>query len=356
MSRVALVLAGLLLVQAGLAGCLGSSPDAEAAPNADEGEPAANESDDRLPEDREGPDPPPGEEVTGLQPIETIFDGSLRVTNTKVLLVPPQHGDLSQPTNSSRSTTAYLQATLEGLLAWEPAIEAYVEDHPEHAYLENVSVEVDVWDEDEPVHDTAGYDIVIGYAETSGPAFRGVAIKGPANEDQQIQEQINEAGLEDVLHVGHRYILLSLFASAPRAGQDAPDYPERHEVRGVTMHEFAHVWGLGHSTTWTEAYGPDLMNSPYPFVYGDGDPAGDGGERSPELCITSLDLHGLGYLYRWLPDGEWTSSSRPVELPQDEAYERYCEAHEDAAERAEAVLAEHGLDDGADLAPAPGST
>ncbi len=343
MQRTAVLLGLMLVVQAGLAGCIGSSDDPLEEQQTDASDPGdENSTDPRLPDTNEtGPAPPEGEDYTGLQPIDMIFDGSLRVTDTRVLLVPPAHGDLGMPTNTSRSALAYLEATLTGIYAWEPAIDRFIEDHPEYSYLDNVTVHVDAFDEDTP--EAAGYDIVIGYAETSGGAFRGVAIKGPGNEDQQIQQTLNENGLGDLVHVGHRYILLSLFASAPRAGQDVPDYPETHEVRGVTMHEFAHVWGLGHSTAWTKAYGPDLMNSPYPFVYGDGDPAGDGGERSPELCITSLNLYGLSHLYRWLPNGTWEASHGNVSLPMDLDYELYCDVFEEANARAEAWMARNGL-------------
>lgn len=322
------------------AGCIGLS-DEETEDLSETDEPDADPDEDPRLADANGtgPPPPPGEEVLGLEPLDLIFDGSLRHGETRVALVPPTHGDLSNPTNESRDALAYLEATLEGLFAWEPAIERFIQDHPEYSYLNEVSVTVDLLDDETP--DKAGYDIVIGYVETSGPAFRGIAIKGPANEDQEIQRQLNEAGLGEYAHAGHRYVLLSLFASAPRAGQEAPDYPERHEMRGVTMHEFAHVWGLGHSTTWTEAYGPDLMNSPYPFVYGDGDPLGDGGERSTPLCVTSLNLYGLAHVYRWMPEGQWVSSAGNVSLPMEMPYERYCDAHEEAREQAQAWISDH---------------
>lgn len=345
MSRTAILLALALVGQLLVVGCIGTEDPATddvgtASTPTDEN--ASEEIDPRLPHTNEtGPPPPAGENYTGLEPIDMIFDGSLRTEHTRVLLVPPTHGDLGTPTNTSRSGLAYLEATLTGIFAWEPAIDRFIETYPSYSYLDNITVQVDAFDEAAP--QAAGYDIVIGYAETSGGEFRGVAIKGPGNENQEIQRQLNEAGLGEMIHAGHRYILLSLFANAPRAGQDTPDYPETHEVRGVTMHEFAHVWGLGHSSAWTRAYGPDLMNSPYPFVYGDGDPAGDGGERSTPLCITSLNLHGLGHLYRWLPNGTWEASHENVSLPMDMDYTRYCEVFEEANARAEAWLAERGL-------------
>lgn len=333
---------------AALAGCIGEDTgdaiDPASDPNqAEDGGQADQRDDPRLPETNQtGPEPPEGEDYTGLQPIDMIFDGSLRSDLTRVALIPPAHGDLGSPDNTSRSAVSYLEATLTGIFAWEPAIDRFIETYPEYSYLDNITVQVDIFEQEVP--ETAGYDFVVGYAETSGPAFRGIAIKGPANEDQELQRQLNENGLGDTVHMGHRYVLLSLFASAPRGGQEVPDYPETHEIRGVTMHEFAHVWGLGHSTAWTEVYGPDLMNSPYPFVYGDGDPAGDGGERSQTLCITSLNLYGLGHLYRWMPNGTWEATHGNVSLPMDMTYERYCDVFEEANQRAEAFLQERGYD------------
>jgi hypothetical protein len=348
MKRTAIVLAFAMLVPTALAGCIGGSGSPAEPAGEEAGPDSADEEDPRVPETNEtGPEPPEGEDWTGLQPVDLIFDGSLRVNDTRVLLIPPANGDLGQPTNDSRSAMAYLEATLTGIYAWEPAFERFVAEHPEYSYLENVTVHVDVFDGTQT--DTAGYDFVIGYAETSGPAFRGVAFQPPGNDDQRIQQTLDDAGLGDTVHIGNRYVLLSLFASAPRAGQDVPDYPEKHEIRGVTMHEFAHVWGLGHSTTWTKAYGPDLMNSPYPFVYGDGDPASDGGERSHPHCITSLDLYGLAHLYRWMPNGTWEESQGNVSLPTDVDYVEYCEVFGEARERAQRTLAEHGIHSAGDL-------
>ncbi|HEX2066423.1 MAG TPA: hypothetical protein VHI93_06375, partial [Candidatus Thermoplasmatota archaeon] len=241
----------------------------------------------------------------------------------------------------SRSGSAYLQATLEGIFSWEQAIRLFTQEHPEHGYLRNVSIQVELFEGQMPA--TVGHDILIGYTETSGPVFRGIAIDptgGAPTLDPQAP--LDAAGLGHLAHAAHRYVLLSLFAYSERAGQTEPDFPETHEVRGVTMHEFAHVWGLGHSTTFTPGCGPDLMNSPYTAIYGDGDPTGDGGERTRPMCISSLDLHGLAHLYRWLPNGTWEGSTGSVSLPSHMQYKEYCEVHEVAAVQAAAFLQEAG--------------
>ncbi|HLF16532.1 MAG TPA: hypothetical protein VI796_03770 [Candidatus Thermoplasmatota archaeon] len=339
MSPSARTLLPALLAIAALAGCLGGGDDASSGNGGNGGGLLPIET-GLCVQGTGGPPAPPGEEVVGVQPVDLIFGGSLRHANTRVLLVPPGHGDLGEPMNMSRSALSYLAATLEGIFSWEPAIDHFIANHTEFAYLDNVTVQVEVFEQEVP--ETAGYDIIIGYAETSGPVFRGIAID-PDDDAVDLQGQLDQAGLGDVAHLGNRYVLLSLFASAPRSGQGLPDYPETPEVRGVTMHEFAHVWGLGHSTTWTFGCGSDLMNSPYAYVYGDGDPAGDGGERSRPLCISSLDLYGLAYLYRWMPNGTWEGSAGNASLPPTMVYEEYC-VHEEAAARAEAYLAERGLE------------
>lgn len=322
-----LAVAALLLV----AGCLGPAPALDPASVAETAASLLPVETGECVAGAGGPAPPPGEEAVGLQPIDLIFGGSVRHPLTRVLLVPPTHGDLGSPDNLSRSGPEYLAATLEGIFAWEPAIDAFIEENPEFAYLDAVKVEVDVYEPGLPT--AAGYDIVVGYVETSGPVFRGVAIAPPGDP----QETFDQAGLGDVLHYGNRYVLLSLFAYSERAGQTAPDFPETHEIRGVTMHEFAHVWGLGHSTTFTTGCGGDLMNSPYPYVYGDGNAVGDGGERTRPLCISNLDLYGIAHLYRWLPNGAWEGSEGNLTLPSNDVYKEYCMQGE-ARARADAFL------------------
>ncbi|MDQ3958150.1 MAG: hypothetical protein M3273_07505 [Actinomycetota bacterium] len=66
------------------------------------------------------------------------------------------------------------------------------------------------------------------------------------------------------------------------------------------------------------------MNSPAPFVYGDGAPFGDGGERTKMECLSSLDLYAMASLYRWIPSGEWEPNGGHVTLPKDIPYGRYC--------------------------------
>jgi hypothetical protein len=158
------------------------------------------------------------------------------------------------------------------------------------------------------------------YVESGGPLFRGLAAQTPVN----TQQVVDGLGLGDIVRLGNRFILLSLFSSAPRAGQDIPDYPELNDLETVIMHEFAHTWGLGHTTTWTSQYGPDLMNSPYAYVYGDGNPVGDGGYCTPLLCISSLNLYALAHVYRWLPSGDWQGSAGTVALPSGMSYDLYC--------------------------------
>jgi hypothetical protein len=259
------------------------------------------------------------EEAIGIKGQDIIFGGSLKHPLTRVLLVPPAHGDLGSAPNGP-SFQEYLDVTILGIKEWLIAIERFVADYPEYDYLLAIDIEIEVFDSATPPS-AAGYDIVAGYVETAGPLFRGVAVD-PGVDTQAL---INQAGLGDLVHYGNRYMLMSLLSSAPRAGQETPDYPELNDLESVTMHEFAHVWGIGHTTTWTDEYGPDLMNSPYAWVYGDGDPVGDGGVRTPLTCISTLNLYALAYAYRWLPDGTWEGTSdMTVDLPEGMEYKLYC--------------------------------
>ena len=149
-------------------------------------------------------------------------------------------------------------------------------------------------------------------------------MAGDTNTKDAVNAILDQVGIRDQARYSGRVIALSLFGSSPRAGQAAWDFPEVNDLEIVTTHEFGHTFGLGHTRTWHHKLGPDLMNSPAPFVYGDGFTAGDGGERTKMKCLTSLDLYGMAVLYEWLPRGEWVGSAGQVSLPKDMPYRWYC--------------------------------
>jgi len=251
-------------------------------------------------------------------PIELIFGGSLETADARVLMVPPSHGDLGNPLGPT--VVDYLDATLRGLDRWRKALKDFVKDYPQFGYLRQVKFHVEVFDSADPV-DPAGYDVILGYV-AAGPAFRGVA--GDTGTKDFVNQILETVGIRDQARYSGRVIALSLFGSSPRAGQVMYDFPEVNDLEIVTAHEFGHTFGLGHTNTWHPKLGPDLMNSPAPFVYGDGQAVGAGTERTKMKCLTSLNLYGMAHLYRWLPKGEWVPSGGTVELPKGIPYRWYC--------------------------------
>jgi hypothetical protein len=241
-----------------------------------------------------GPHPCPD---LGMRSQDIIFGGALSGTVTRVLLIPPTHGDLGNPFGPT--VLDYIDAAVNGIREWEWALNEFANDYPQYNYLKQLSVQIFIFDGTQIF---ANYHVIIGYVETGGNAFRGVAsscVDPP------------------------RCILLSLFSMSPRAGQTLPDYPEYNDIEAVVKHEFAHTWGLGHTLTWTAQYGPDLMNSPATFVYGDNSAVGDGGERTGKQCISSLNLYGMALLYRHLA-GQSRVTGGSYNLPSGIPYEWYC--------------------------------
>ena len=252
-------------------------------------------------------------------PIEMIFGGSLETTDARVLLVPPTHGDLGNPLGPT--VVDYLDATLRGIDKWIEAMDAFADDYPQFSYLRKIEFHIEVFDEANPVEDPAGYDVILGYV-AAGPAFRGVA--GDTGTKDFVNSILDTVGIRDQVRYSGRVIALSLFGSSPRAGQAAWDFPEINDLEIVTTHEFGHTFGLGHTMKWHPKLGPDLMNSPAPFIYGDGQTIGAGNEHTKMKCLSSLALYGMAHLYRWVPSGEWQGSSGSVDLPKNIPYRWYC--------------------------------
>lgn len=240
----------------------------------------------------------------GMRPIKSFSYGALEPwpllpPKVRVVLVPPTHGDLGNPLGGP-SVTDYLTTTINAIHKWETVMDAFAADYPQYDYLADIDVDLQVWD---GVGASPGpADVIVTFLETSGTAFRGLAAEGTAT----------------------RLIVLSLFASSPRGGQLVPDYPEINDLWNVVLHEFAHTFGMGHTLTWDAALGPDLMNSPATFMYGDGNPVGDGGERTPADCISTLDLFAMAQLYAWMPSGTYQSITGEWSLPGNIPYTAYC--------------------------------
>lgn len=262
----------------------------------------------------------------GVRPIEALTP--LSTVHANVLLVPPTMSNPAGP----ETALDYLDATLRGIRQWDGVIDRFVAEHPQYAYLQELTVHVEVFDGVAPQR--VGYDVVVVWAPYTGPIFRGLAVTflGPGPMQSALcgwsvtcplREQ-----LEPYVHDSTRLIVMSQFGSAPRGGQVMPDFPEAMDVYNVAMHEFAHTWGLGHTQTYTTSHGPDLMNSPYTDVFGDGHPISDGQERTPAYCVSSLDLYGMARLYEWVGQGKAYHQRTPlpatVALPAGMPYKLYC--------------------------------
>ncbi|MGQ0536837.1 MAG: PPC domain-containing protein [Methanobacteriota archaeon] len=258
----------------------------------------------------------------GTRPIRLI--GALQHPMAEILLEVPPHGDLGNAAGPTRDD--YLAAAVRGIHRWEAAIDAFVADHPDFSYLSALKMHVAVFDG--PVPERVGVDMTILWIPASGSQFRGVASPGTDYLWEGVCWEPFSCGVyygsvEPHAHLSDGLVVLSLLANAPRAGQLVQDYPEVNDIENVVMHEVAHAWGLGHTQTWHADTGPDAMNSPYGQVFGDGDPLGFGPERTAVSCISSVDLYGLAYIFRWLPSGVFARPDVP-EVTAPFAYELYC--------------------------------
>ena len=259
-----------------------------------------------------------------LRPIDLLTP--LPVTHAEVLLVPPTAIDPMAPVLPPE----YLDATIAGIHAWDASIAKFTAKYPAYAYLNDLESHVTVFD---GAPERIGYDVIIIWAPYTGPVFRGLAADyfggGVACARICPNPFLNAywTALEPYVHDGTRLIVMSSFAAAPRGGQVSPDFPEPADVYNVMQHEFAHTWGLGHTQTWTSEHGPDLMNSPYGHVFGNGDVLGDGGERTKWDCVSSLDVYGMAKLYEWVGQGKsWAQRTKTFSatLPGTMPYELMC--------------------------------
>ena len=255
-----------------------------------------------------------------LRPIDLLTP--LPSTHAEVLLVPPTAIDPTAPV----LPTEYLDAALAGIRAWDGAIAQFAAKYPQYGYLSQLESHVTIFD---GAPERVGYDVIIVWAPYTGPIFRGLAADyfGGGVYCKASCSVPGIGRLEPYVHDGTRLIIMSSFAAAPRGGQVTPDFPEPSDIYNVMQHEFAHTWGLGHTQTWTSAHGPDLMNSPYAHVFGNGDLLGDGGERTKWDCVSSLDLYGMARLYEWVGRGvSWQQRVREYSatLPPGMPYELYC--------------------------------
>lgn len=176
--------------------------------------------------------------------------------------------------------SAYVSATLDATRAWETAMDAYVAQHPEAAWLEALEVDVGVLGVDRTVADMDAADVRIVFAPTGG-VILGVAIATETDGDRFEQCDI----------VNFQWLVASFTSN---------------DVYNVHMQEFGHCLGLDHPEEPTD----DPMQGSFEGTLGD--PA------NPRYCLTSLDIRGLEGAYAWVGEGA-TWRSPPAEVTLDPA-------------------------------------
>ncbi|HET6404112.1 MAG TPA: hypothetical protein VFH78_05655 [Candidatus Thermoplasmatota archaeon] len=233
----------------------------------------------------------------------------------RTLVIPPAHGDLGNPEGPTADD--YVRTTLDALAEWDRVLDEYAARHPQHAYLAALRIEAEVYNGTQTL-DGRSWDVEVHFLETHYGA-RGAAGCGRALGLAPVLPQLRHVTIAPLANCS---IFITLVNSASSAGELIPDFVTLAALRNSVLHEFGHIFGLVH--TWTYVDGrPDLMVSPAPFYWGDGSIVGDGGAMAPRLCVSSLDLEAIAYLYRWIPTGVVqppAKGSHEAELP----YELYC--------------------------------
>ncbi len=170
----------------------------------------------------------------------------------KVLVIPSY--------NESWWNPSYLNASLHAIDQWNEAISYFASNHSDFAYLSRLSMAPQVSNST-----TTGFDAYISWIER----FGNVTC---------------EAGLTTTWYTSSNKITKSTITFS--AYDCRGNVLSEADMQNVALHELGHCLGLGHAN-----FTGDIMYSVYTL-------------SSPVRAISTLDVYGVGTVFRWMADSQ----------------------------------------------------